>query len=157
MSQLRDSLYIYIFFRKRKQENKRKQLKQCKSCEVIQIRTYRTSINNISQYLWFDLIVLTSIFCKALTDWLATGIPLISLISSPTWRVACLCIIPPCIIRATTHFPSSFIFKVIPCNQTSNAIFLSSFLQHVFFLSKTNFIYTKDNKFKKFNNLTTQI
>lgn len=48
LSQLRDSLYIYIFFRKRKQENKRKQLKQCKSCEVIQIRTYRTSINNIS-------------------------------------------------------------------------------------------------------------
>lgn len=59
--------------------------------------------------------ILTRIFCKALTDWFWTGIPLISLISSPTWRVACLWIIPPCIIRATKHCPSSFIFNVIPC------------------------------------------
>lgn len=56
----------------------------------------------------------TSIRCSWLTDWCCTDWPLISRISSPTCSVACRCIIPPCIIRATMHRPSSVIFSVMP-------------------------------------------
>lgn len=61
--------------------------------------------------------VLTRIFWRVLTDWFMTGTPLISRISSPTWSVAWRWIIPPCMIRATMHLPSSFIFSVIPCKR----------------------------------------
>lgn len=64
--------------------------------------------------------ILTRIFWSWLTDWFITGIPLISLISSPTWRVACRWIIPPCIILATMHLPSSFILSVIPLKNVQN-------------------------------------
>lgn len=59
----------------------------------------------------------TSSRCSWFTVWLWTDWPLISRISSPTCSVACRCIIPPCIIRATRHRPSSVIFNVIPCNK----------------------------------------
>lgn len=87
-------------------------------------------------------LTLTSIFCSCSTVWLATLIPLISRISSPTcsvpgckrdaaaystciwcrWlcsrtraRPPCLWIIPPCMILATMQWLESFIFSVMPC------------------------------------------
>lgn len=58
--------------------------------------------------------VRTSIRCSWLTVWCCTDWPLISRISSPTCSVACLWIMPPCMIRATMHRPSSVIFNVMP-------------------------------------------
>ena len=58
----------------------------------------------------------TSICCRYWIGWLETFSPLISLISSPTWRVPCRCIIPPFRIRDTIHRLFSVIRSVMPWN-----------------------------------------
>lgn len=71
-------------------------------------------VSIMSASLYLAQSQLTNNLCNWLTVWFCTGWPFISRISSPTCSVACRWIIPPCMIRATIHRPSSVIFNVMP-------------------------------------------
>lgn len=93
---------------------------------VLYQEAYSSMTSSVVDVKRFHIITVTSILWSCATDWLATGVPLISLISSPTCRVACLWIIPPCIIRATMHRPSSANLRVMPWIQKWNLLLLLS-------------------------------